>query len=113
MTDVFFGSDQTGKREYLFGQPWEAAVFRRSTGSQARRQPWGREETTNEYTSRTTPGRGVAVHVCPQYADGRIGDRSNAAGHRLHPSGVPRLLLWLLAATILFAAANYTFKLLG
>jgi len=26
---------------------------------------------------------------------------------------VPRLLLWLLAATILFAAANYAFKLLG
>lgn len=44
---------------------------------------------------------------------GRIGDRSNAAGHRLPPSGVPRLLLWLLAATIIFAAANYTFKLLG
>ena len=44
---------------------------------------------------------------------GRIGDRSNASDHRLPPSGVPRMLLWLLAATVLFAVANYTFKLFG
>ena len=44
---------------------------------------------------------------------GRIGDRSNAGDHRLPPTGVPRLLLWLLAATILFAVANYTLKLFG
>ena len=44
---------------------------------------------------------------------GRIGDRSNAADHRLPPTGVPRMLLWLLAATILFAVANYTLKLFG
>ena len=44
---------------------------------------------------------------------GRIGDRSNANEHRLPPSGVPRMLLWLLAATGLFAVANYTFKLFG
>ncbi|MCT7295491.1 hypothetical protein N5J06_22415 [Ralstonia sp. CHL-2022] len=44
---------------------------------------------------------------------GRIGDRSNASDHRLPPSGVPRMLLWLLAATVLFAVANYTLKLFG
>ncbi len=44
---------------------------------------------------------------------GRIGDRSNASDHRLPPSGVPLMLLWLLAATVLFAVANYTFKLFG
>ena len=44
---------------------------------------------------------------------GRLGDRSNASDHRLPPSGVPRMLLWLLAATVLFAVANYTFKLFG
>lgn len=44
---------------------------------------------------------------------GRIGDRSNASDHRLPPSGVPRMLLWLLAATVLLAVANYTFKLFG
>ncbi|CAJ0702298.1 hypothetical protein ACTHR6_15990 [Ralstonia holmesii] len=44
---------------------------------------------------------------------GRIGDRSNVNDHRLPPSGVPRMLLWLLAATVLFAVANYTLKLFG
>ncbi|WP_296223322.1 hypothetical protein [Ralstonia sp. UBA689] len=44
---------------------------------------------------------------------GRIGDRSNAADHRLPPSGVPRLLLWLLAATIAFAAVNYILRYFG
>lgn len=44
---------------------------------------------------------------------GRIGDRSNAGDHRLPPSGVPRMLLWMLAATVLFAVANYTLKLFG
>lgn len=44
---------------------------------------------------------------------GRVGDRSNAGDHRLPPSGVPRMLLWMLAATVLFAVANYTLKLFG
>ncbi|MFP3889542.1 hypothetical protein [uncultured Ralstonia sp.] len=44
---------------------------------------------------------------------GRIGDRSNVSEHRLPPSGVPRLLLWLLGATVLFAVVNYTFRFFG
>jgi len=44
---------------------------------------------------------------------GRIGDRSNAADHRLPPSGVPRLLLWMLAATIALAVVNYLWRVLG
>lgn len=44
---------------------------------------------------------------------GRIGDRSSPSDHRLPPSGVPRMLLWLLAATVLFAVANHTLKLFG
>lgn len=41
---------------------------------------------------------------------GRIGDRSNASGHRLPPSGVPRLLLWMLAATIALAVVNFVWR---
>ncbi|CAJ0780018.1 hypothetical protein LMG7141_00961 [Ralstonia condita] len=44
---------------------------------------------------------------------GRIGDRSGAADHRLPPSGVPRMLLWLLAATIAFAVVNYIWRYFG
>ncbi len=44
---------------------------------------------------------------------GRIGDRSNASDHRLPPSGVPRLLLWLLAATIALAVVNYLWRSFG
>jgi hypothetical protein len=44
---------------------------------------------------------------------GRIGDRSHAGDHRLPPSGVPRMLLWLLAATIAFAAVNYIWRYFG
>lgn len=41
---------------------------------------------------------------------GRIGDRSNASDHRLPPSGVPRLLLWMLAATIVLAVVNFVWR---
>ena len=42
---------------------------------------------------------------------GRIGDRSNAGDHRLPPSGVPRMLLWMMAATVLLAVSYYTLQL--
>lgn len=41
---------------------------------------------------------------------GRIGDRSNASDHRLPPSGVPRLLLWMLAATMALAVVNFVWR---
>ncbi|MCO5398576.1 hypothetical protein [Ralstonia soli] len=41
---------------------------------------------------------------------GRIGDRSNASDHRLPPSSVPRLLLWMLAATIALAVVNFVWR---
>lgn len=41
---------------------------------------------------------------------GRIGDRSGGADHRLPPTGVPRLLLWMLAATIALAVVNAVWR---
>ncbi|AMP37389.1 hypothetical protein [Ralstonia solanacearum] len=44
---------------------------------------------------------------------GSIGGRSNVGEHRLPPSGVPRLLLWLLAGAIVFALVNLAARHFG
>ncbi|ALF88504.1 Hypothetical Protein RRSL_02580 [Ralstonia solanacearum UW551] len=44
---------------------------------------------------------------------GSVGGRASADGHRLPPSGVPRLLLWLLSATVIFALCNLAARYFG
>ncbi|MGA3983103.1 hypothetical protein ACI2VH_02355 [Ralstonia nicotianae] len=44
---------------------------------------------------------------------GSIGGRSSVGEHRLPPSGVPRLLLWLLASAAVFALLNLAARHFG
>lgn len=59
------------------------------------------------------PGGASRTTYIRNAQSGRVGSRSNGSDHRLPPSGVPRLLLWLLAATIALAVVNAIWRHFG